>query len=59
MAKYLVKEESFINNAIVQPGVEVDYDPPAGTTVSSNLELVEADEAVKDEKRSKNSTAKA
>ena len=40
MAKYLVKELSFVGSALVQPGTIVDYDPPEGTTVSSNLELV-------------------
>jgi hypothetical protein len=43
MAKYLVKELSFINNALVSAGETVDYDPPEGTTVSSNLELVTED----------------
>jgi hypothetical protein len=41
--KYLVKETSFINGAVVQAGETVDYDLPEGTTVSSNLELVTED----------------
>jgi hypothetical protein len=36
--RYLVKELSYINGGLAQPGAIVDYDPPKGTTVSSNLE---------------------
>lgn len=36
--KYLVKELSFVEGVLVQPGTVVDYDLPEGTTVSANLE---------------------
>lgn len=37
MAKYLVLERSFINNALVEEGATVEYDGE----VSANLELIE------------------
>lgn len=40
MAQYLVKQRSFINGALAEPGSTVDYDPPPGTTISDNLEPV-------------------
>lgn len=45
MPKFLVKEESYINGAIVQPGDVIDYDPPEGTTISGNLEPVKGKRA--------------
>lgn len=45
MAKYLVKEKSFINDVIVEAGQIIDYTPPEGVTVSSNLELVKGKKA--------------
>ncbi len=47
MPKYLVKETSYINGAIVEPGQYVDYTPPDGTTVSGNLELVDPKKSAK------------
>lgn len=38
MAKYLVKEKSAVDNAVVEAGTVVDYTPPKGVTVSENLE---------------------
>lgn len=48
MAKYLVKELSFINNSLVPAGEVIDYDPPEGTTISSNLEAVKKGRAARD-----------
>jgi hypothetical protein len=48
VAKYLVKELSFINNSLVPAGEVIDYDPPEGTTVSANLEPVKKGKAAKD-----------
>lgn len=48
MAKYLVKELSFINNSLVPAGEVIDYDPPEGTTISSNLEPVKKAKAAGD-----------
>lgn len=52
MAKYLVKELSFVNGALVQAEETVNYDPPEGTTVSSNLELVTEEPDDKPKKKS-------
>jgi len=38
MGKYLVKEKSAVDNAIVEAGTVVEYTPPKGVTVSENLE---------------------
>jgi len=38
MPKYVAKEKSAVDNAIVEAGDVVDYTPPEGVTVSSNLE---------------------
>lgn len=37
MAKYIVVERSYINNAIVEPGETVEYDPGPDGTIGSNL----------------------
>lgn len=42
MAKYRVLETSFIDNKLVQPGDEIEYDGEA----SANLELIEEPEGV-------------
>lgn len=48
MARYRVLEKSFINNRLVQPGEEIDYDGEA----SANLQRLDAGpEDVKPEKR--------
>jgi hypothetical protein len=52
VAKFLIKEVSYINGAIAQPGETVDYDLPEGTTVSSNLELVTEDTDEKQKRKS-------
>lgn len=41
MAKYRVKQQSFINDMIVEEGEIIDYTPPPGTTISGNLEALE------------------
>lgn len=41
MAQYRVKAQSFINDTIVEEGTTIEYNPPEGTTISSNLEAVE------------------
>jgi hypothetical protein len=38
MAKYLVKQKSFVNGSVAEEGAIVDYTPPEGVTVSENLE---------------------
>lgn len=48
MAKFLVKETSYINHKLVPAGEIVEYDPPEGTTISSNLELVKRGKGQKD-----------
>lgn len=40
MPKYLVKQKSYVNGAIAEEGDIVDYTPPEGTIVSTNLEPV-------------------
>ena len=40
MPKYRVVEQSFIDNHIVEVDQIITYDPPEGTTIGSNLELV-------------------
>jgi hypothetical protein len=47
MAKYLVKETSYINNMLAQAGDIVDYEVPEGTTISKNLEPVSAAKDIK------------
>lgn len=54
MARYLVKQTSFINNALVQEGTEIEYDG----TPSDNLEPVDA-EAHKVSKRSGKANAES
>lgn len=38
MPKFKVLAKSFIDNHLVNEGDEIEYDPPAGTSISSNLE---------------------
>ena len=38
MPKFKVLAKSFINDHLVNEGDEIDYDPPAGTFISANLE---------------------
>jgi hypothetical protein len=40
MAKYRVIDTSFINNLMTASGSVVEYDPPTGTTIGANLQLV-------------------
>jgi len=49
MARYLVKELSFINGGLVQPGSVIEFDGEAG----SHMELVEEAEAPKAKKVAK------
>lgn len=41
MAQYKVLAASFINDGLVEEGTVIEYDPPEGTEIGENLELVE------------------
>jgi hypothetical protein len=43
--RYRVLKRSFVNNALVEPGQIVEYDPGKGGKAGSNLELVDEKEA--------------
>jgi len=38
MPKFIVTQRSFINNTLLEPGAEVEYDPGKGCEVADNLE---------------------
>jgi hypothetical protein len=38
MPKFIVTQRSFINNRLLEPGAEVEYDPGKGCEVAENLE---------------------
>ncbi|WP_443747240.1 hypothetical protein [Asticcacaulis solisilvae] len=42
MPKFIVTQRSFINNALQEPGAEVEYDPGKGCEVADNLEPVKS-----------------